>query len=360
MQNIDNPNCPTKDGQIDITKIYKLMKENRRAYLFILPIVFILSTVYIFSEPRTYQTQTTMAPESTELQSNIGGSLNSLAQSFGFDFNNVQGIDAISPLLYPDLMEDNGFVTRLFHIKIRDSKEDTLYSYYDYLRYHQKVSWIKKLLGGIKTGVTNLFSNDKNNIVTSKKFNPYHLSKKDDDIAGIIRKEVSIQVDKKNGLISITVEAQDPLVCKTIADSARSLLQQFITQYRTSKSRRDVEYYQKLTNEAKATYEKTRKKYAIIADANADVILESERSKQEDIENTMQLQYNTYTGLQRQLEAARAKLRLYTPAFTVVEGAAVPIKPSKPKRMIFVLAALIITFAFTTLYVTRKVVFKLN
>ena len=50
----------------------------------------------------------------------------------------------------------------------------------------------------------------------------------------------------------------------------------------------------------------------------------------------MQMQYNTYTAMNTQLEAARAKLRQYTPVFTMVKGADVPIKATSPKRMIFV------------------------
>ena len=65
----------------------------------------------------------------------------------------------------------------------------------------------------------------------------------------------------------------------------------------------------------------------------------------------MQLKYNTYTALNNQLQAAKAKVQERTPAFTVIKGADVPVKPSKPKRVIFVLAMTFLAFIGTGLYI---------
>ena len=143
-----------------------------------------------------------------------------------------------------------------------------------------------------------------------------------------------------------------------MADSVRERIQRFIITYRTGKAQRDVEYYQKLTDDARSTYEKTRRKYAEVADQNTDVILETVKSKIEDLENTMQLQYNAYTTVSSQLEAARAKLRQYTPVFTVIEGAAVPVLHSGPKRMLMVIGFVFGVFVVMTLYFLRNILFK--
>ncbi len=346
--------------QIDFVLIFKAIAKHKWLYIIIIPVVFVLSCLYILNEPRTYSSSTTMAPEVADASSLKNGSLSSIAESFGLDLSNTQSIDAISPLLYPELMNDNGFVTGLFNIKIQTSASDSVWTYYDYLMYHQKKSWASKKIKSIKDFFTNLVPKSDDNNGASRPsagsggFDAYDLSKTDDQIADAVRSSVSISVDKKTGIISITTVSQDPLASKIIADSVRSRLQNFITNYRTSKSRRDVEYYEKLAKAARTDYEKTRRKYAATADENLDVVLESEKSKIEDLENTMQLQYNRYTALNSQLDAARAKLLQYTPAFTVITGAAVPIKPTGPKRMIFVLVMVIIATVVITLYVAIK------
>lgn len=341
---------------IDFSQIWKTVCSKKKWYALGFAITFVLSSLYILDIPRYYQSQTTMAPESESAQAS-GGMLNSLASSFGVSLSQAQSDDAIQPLIYPDLMNDNGFVAQLFNIKIHTIDDSISTTYYNYLRYHQKNSSLAKL----KESIMAPFRNDDYKGPKQgkqQKFDPYFVSKKDNSIIENIRQSITINTDKKTNVISISTQAQDPLVSKILADSVRQRLQEFITNYRTSKSRKDVEYYQRLANEARATYEKTRRRYATISDQNMDLLLETEKSKIEDLENTMQLQYNAYTALNAQLEAARTKLRMYTPVFTTVEGAAVPIKPAGPKRMIFVIFCLFLTFIVMSFVFLKDFIFK--
>ena len=162
-----------------------------------------------------------------------------------------------------------------------------------------------------------------------------------------------MRVDKKTGIISIKTTAQDALICKALADSACAHLQAFITEYRTKKAIIDKEYYKQLTEEAKENYEKARRLYASYADANSEVVLASYRTKLDDLENDMQLKFNAYTALSNQLQQAKAKVQERTPAFSILKGASVPIKASKPKRMIFVLAMLIFATLATSAYLLK-------
>lgn len=222
-------------------------------------------------------------------------------------------------------MEDNGFVVGLFDIKVTDSEGEINTTYFEYLQKHQKSPWWKKLMGAVKK----LFAEkDEKKALGNQKQDPYKLSKKQNDIAESIRNNVGISIDKKTGVITISTTAQDPLICKTVADSVKEHLQVFISKYRTNKARIDLEYYEKLAKESKEGYEKARQLYGTYADANTNITLESFKAKLNDLENDMQLKYNTYNTLMNQYQAAKAKVQERTPAFTVVKGAAVPVKPA--------------------------------
>ena len=157
-------------------------------------------------------------------------------------------------------------------------------------------------------------------------------------------------------MITLVVTDQDPLVCATIADTLSARLQSFITDYRTSKSRIDMEYYQKLTDKAKLEYDKALEAYGKYADAHTNVTLESYKLALTELENDMQLKFNTYTTLNTQLQAARAKVQERTPAFTILQGATVPVKPTGPKRMYFIFGMLCFAFIATSVYVLNKIV----
>lgn len=331
---------------IDLRIIFKKIWENRRLFYKVLPVVFVLSCIYIFSLPRYYKSDIKLAPEMDN--SGTSGTLGSLAASFGFDLSEMQTTDAITPLLYPDLMEDNGFVAGLMgvHVKSKDGEIDT--NYHDYLKFHQKkawwnypVDWLVKLMPqGDKGG-------------SQKGYDPYFLSKKEEGILNMARDKIIINIDKKTGVISIEVKDQDALICKTLTDSIKDKLQVFITDYRTNKARTDYVYYKKLTEDAKKDYEKIRQYYASMADATTNVKLRSVELKMEDIENDMQLKLNAYTTLNTQLQAAKAKVQERTPVFTAIKGASVPVKPAGPKRMIFVAAMLFLAILGTSFYIVK-------
>lgn len=330
-------NNKNKEDIIDLRSIVKKIIAKKKIFYKTLPIAFVLSSALIMCVPRYYTTSVSLAPEMGG--TGMGGTLGSIASSFGFDISDMQTNDAISPLLYPDLMEDNGFVVGLFNIKVQDSEGEINTTYFDYLKKYQKSAWWNKVINWFK----NLFKEKEKLGNSYSETDPYKLSKKQNDVAESVRSNVGISIDKKTGVITISTKAQDPLICKTLADSVKEHLQVFITQYRTNKACIDLDYYEQLADEAKRDYEKARQLYGTYSDANTNITLESFKTKLNDLENDMQLKYNTYSTLMTQYQAAKAKVQERTPAFTVIKGAAMPVKPAGPKRMLFVLGICFLT-----------------
>ena len=281
---------------IDLRNIFRTLWKKKLVFFIVIPIVAVLASI------------------------GAGGTLGNLASSIGLSLDNMQSTDAIYPLLYPDLMEDNGFVVSLWNIKVTDIGDSIHTTYYDYLKNHQKQVW----WAPARNKVMALLGSDKDVVNINKKggaeFDPYRLNKTQDDIVKIIQSNIKISIDKQTSIITISIKDQDPLICKTLADTLTAKLQDFITDYRTRKARVDVDYYQKLTNEAKKDYEAIREKY---------------------------------------VQAAKAKVQERTPAFTMIKGSSVPIKPAGPKRMIFVAGMIFLSFICTAFYLVRKELFGL-
>jgi hypothetical protein len=262
------------------------------------------------------------------------------------------GMDALYPTLYPDLMNSVDFKVSLFPIQVHKRDSTRMMTYYDYLKNEQKAPWWSEAIGGTMKWVFSLIADEEPKQV--EKIDPFRLTKTQDLIVKSLDKMVVCDVDKKTMVITINVTDQDPLIAATVADSVQHRLQDFITNYRTSKARGDLEFNQKLFKETKARYEKARRDFASFADANQDVILESVRSKQTDLENEMQLQFNAYTQVAAQLQAAEAKVQEDTPAFTTLQSATVPVKKAGPSRGKGVLVFVFLVFLGTTVWILHK------
>lgn len=336
---------------IDLQHIVEKLWKQKMLFAKVLPVVFVVSCLYIICIPRTYSSDIKLAPEMDNAMG--GGTLGDIASSLGFNLSDMQTSDAITPLLYPDLMDDNKFVSDMLDFQVGSLDGTIKCSYGDYLKKHQKKPWWGDFTDWVKSFLPKGEDDDAVKASGLKK-SPYLLTKDEDNLLEKVRGNITLRVDKKTGIITVAAKAQDALICKTLADSVCSHLQGFITEYRTHKACIDMEHYKQLMDEAKANYEKARQRYASYSDANMDVVLESFRAKRDDLENDMQLKYNTYTTMTAQYQAAQAKVQERTPAFTMIKGATVPIKPTGPKRMFFVAGMLVFATLLTSLYIYIK------
>lgn len=72
-----------KKDVINLAEVFQHLKMKKKVFFIVLPIVFVLSGLYIFPQPRYYRCSVMLAPESTS-ESSVGG-LSSLASQFGVD-----------------------------------------------------------------------------------------------------------------------------------------------------------------------------------------------------------------------------------------------------------------------------------
>lgn len=347
-----------EESSIDFGKLFQDILKHKRLYYKVLPITFVVAAIITLSMPNYYNCTVKLSPELSGSKSTSG--LASLASSFGVNLGTAIGnsTEALFPTLYPDLMNSVDFKTSLFPVPvtIEGDKEkgeaNRTMSYYDYLKDEQKTPWWSYINPGTIIGGIKLLFTDEDE--ENGKLNPFRLTEEQAEIVKDIDKKVICDVDNKTMVITISVTDQNPVICANMADTVKTRLQNFITDYRTSKARVDLEYNRKIYQETKARYEKARQKYAEFMDANQDIILQTVRQKQTDLENEMQLQYNAYTQIAAQLLAAEAKVQEDTPAFTTLQSATVPVKKEGPKRAQLCLIFLFLAFLATTAYIFHK------
>ncbi len=338
-----------KKEAIELGQIIKKLKAKKRTFLIMWPIVFALSVLWILPQPRYYTCSVALAPEAGG--SDAVGGLASLASNFGFDLGGSSA-DAIYPDLYPDLMASKDFAIGMLGVRVKTNDGEVDTTYYQYLLKHQKKNVLTYPFMKATSKILKLFKEKpagKPN--PDGKINPFQLSEIEDELVDKVNASILCSVNQRNGVITITVEDQDPLVCAIIANAACAHLQDFIIDYRTSKARIDVDHYQSLTDSAFVEYDRASARYAAYCDANQDIMLQSQLTERDKLESDMQLKYNTYTAMSTQLEMTKARLQERTPAFTTLSSASVPLKPAGPKRMMFVLMMLVLsTFVATIVF----------
>ncbi|WP_028908219.1 Wzz/FepE/Etk N-terminal domain-containing protein [Xylanibacter ruminicola] len=324
---------------INLPMVVRMLIADKRKIIIFTCVSGLVGLILAFCTPKIYKSTVILAPE--ESGAGFSGSLSSLASMVGMNIKVGQTGDAIYPEIYPGLMSSNNFIVDLFPVTVTRDETGEQYTYQDYLQHHQREAfyiypgiWIKKMIEGL----TSKQSSD------IHKVNPFRLTKDEYKIVKVIKKRISCSVDKKTNVITITVEDRDPLIAATMADSVQVHLQHAITNYRTKKARIDLEYMQQLFDEAKEQYRQARQAYAACADSYQNVKLQSYAQKVNELENEMQLKFTIYQQISEQLHLAKAKVQERIPAFTIVQGASVPVKSSSLPKVVSLFIWMILGF----------------
>ena len=333
----DNHN--DEEIEIDLIDLLRKVIGIRKKIYKAAGIGLIIGVIVAVSIPKQYTVEVTLSPE---MGNNKGGGLSGLAASFlGSGVSMGDGTDALNASLSADIVSSTPFLLELSNMKVpvSGSEEITLSSY---LNEESSPWWsyVIGLPGMVIGGVKSLFIEDEDETIFSDKASQgaIELSKKESKKIETLKKMIIASVDKKTSMTTVSVTLQSPKVAAVVADSVVKKLQEYIIDYRTSKSKEDCLYLEKLFKERQQEYYAAQKKYADYMDSHDNIILQSVRAEQERLQNDMSLAYQVYSQVASQLQVARAKVQEEKPVFAVVEPAVVPLEPSGTSRKVYVLA----------------------
>ena len=332
IQPAANPQQP-EEQEIDLIELAQKVWAERKLIFKACGIAVVVALVVAFSIPKEYATSVTLAPETGGKSGT--GSIGALAAMAGINLGASSGEDALSPDLYPDIVSSTPFLTSLFDVRVKSEEAEVDTTLYAYLKEYQRSPWWSVVLSAPfkALGWTMSLFRDEPEEEEDAQLDPFHLTQEESNIAKALSNRLSISVDKKTGVTTLTVTMQDALISASLTDTVMHSLQDYITDYRTNKARHDLAYMEKLYDEAKADYTEAQQKYAQFADANLNISRLVYRAEQERLQNEMNLAYQMYTTVSQQLQMAKAKVQEITPVYTVVQPATVPLSASKPNKL---------------------------
>ena len=350
MQNLNTKNPFLKE--VDLLQLIGKVLANWKLVLGATICAMLIGVVMALSSTKEYTARVVVAPEAST--SDIGGGLASLASFAGIGLG-TSG-DAIYPLLYPDIIRSLPFLCSLLdvHVQSIDGTVDAKYSYY--VKKLRKRTWIskvknfpKKIIGKIKS----LFK-EKEPEGDFYAFNPYRLSKKQMEMIKALDASITVAVDLKTEVITLSFTDQDPQIAAMMVDTMKVRLQERITEYRTKKAIADCEYIEKMYQESKTEYEKAQETYAEYVDRNRNVTQERFLVEKERLAADRDLKNSLYMQWAQQLQLAKAKVQEYTPAFTTLKPASVPALPSSMSRSMMVILYTFVGAVLAVAYVLLK------
>lgn len=335
--------------EIDFTELLRKLIKSKKFIIRWALAAFVLGLVVALSIPKSYTVKSILAPE---FNSRASAGLAQIINLSGYNMARQGTIDAVYPDLYPEVINSIPFIADLFNTNVSftvDKKEISC-DYYTYLHEYRKSPWWSAVIAAPFKAIgwlISLFKEECEAIESDRSINPNALTAEQEAMVSAARKSISINVDKKTFLVSLSVTAQDPNVATRILEVIIEKLQDYISTYRTEKVRKDLEFYEQVYEEAKAAYYTAQQHYADYVDANQGVVLQKVLTERSRLQDEMQLSYSLYTACAQQLQTAKVKVQQETPVCAVINPPTRPTRPSAPSKI-----KLIFIFVFLSLAIS--------
>jgi uncharacterized protein involved in exopolysaccharide biosynthesis len=349
-----------KEVEIDLFDLARKLWNKRIFIVKVTSCFFILGILVAAFSAKEYTSSIVMVPQSSDGSSKLGG-LSGLASMAGINLSDMGGDQSISPSLYPQIMGSVTFQKELMRTQVKFEKIDKSISVFDFYTNDKYKSFsligaVAKYTIGLPGVIMNSLKGKREEVNMDSSY--LRLTENEKNVINMLNGVINLSLNEKDGYISLSANAPEPLVATQLVLSAQALLQKYITKIKIEKAQENLDFIQGRYEEARHDYEQAQIRLASFQDLNRNVILSVTKVQEQKLTNDYSLAFTIFSEMAKQLEQAKIKVKDASPVLTIVQPAFVPIERSKPKRALIVFTFLFLGVFTTCCYVLMKYGFK--
>lgn len=348
-----------QDDEIDLIELAQLIWAKRRFIFKVTGIFAVIGLIIAFTSKVEYEASVKLLPESQKGNSGELDAFGGLAGLAGINISAITGTSgALTPELYPDIINSAPFISKLVNTPVYFEKVDTTLSAYKYFSEIDRptpLGYISEYTIKLPQKIKNLFLTTEE--IERDNFDMLRFTKEEWSIIEEFKERLSIVIDKKAGTIRIAVLMPDRIAAAKLANYLVDELTNNVTEYQTEKAKNELEFIQSRFEEVKSEYEEKQDQFARYVDRNRNITNSVFKAEYERLQNELNISFEVYKGLASQLEQAKITVKQETPVFTVLEPVRVPLEKSAPDRKLIIVIFLVLGFILPITYVTVKLYF---
>ncbi len=330
-----------KELSIDFIALWKVLIVGKWKIILVGFVVSLLTAISLFNTPNEYTSTASVMPE---LQTSALSGLSKyagLASLAGINLSDMAGSDAVRPDLYPNIINNTSFFLYLLNQSVKPSENKSI-KFWDFYTKAYEIDTLKDNGGGGIETIRNLLGiqSIKNQNIIDLQGQVVFISKiKGEIIEEELMKKIIANIDKKTGVISISVELPDPVTAAHVAQISMNYLTDFVTKYRVEKAKTDADFLASQLKAARGQYYSSQAQKAEYSDQFqlATIRLQSADIKRERIESDYRVNSAFYQQLLQQYEMAKLKVQQETPIFKTLQKPVVPYEKSGPRRLLYII-----------------------
>jgi uncharacterized protein involved in exopolysaccharide biosynthesis len=341
-----------EEDEIDIRELILPLWHNRFKILKAASLTALIGLIIGFMTPTTYTATSTFIPQTAEAGggSNLGG----LAALAGINLNAGGSGADIPSTLYPKVLSSAPFKAALLDAHIHLDGDSITYREYLSTRPNPAISVIKKYTIGLPGTLVGLMTSKKEITSDSLKEKLSPLNDKEYGLQQSIGGLISIESNKKEGYVTLTVVDGDPKVAAQVALATEAVLQDWIIDYKIKNAKAQYDFTDRQFQLKQKEFFALQDELASFKDRNQNISSALFQNRLSRIEAEFSITNAVYTELAKQKEQAAIQLSKDTPTFSVIDPVAVPKQKTGPKKSLYLLGGFFLGFFLTAGYTLIK------
>ena len=307
-----------KDEEIDLVEILKKIYKSRKFILIISFSFALIGVAVAMLSPIKFSSETIFITQNQESNSS---SLSGVASLVGINLGTSNFGGEIPSSMYPQVTQSPKFKRLLLNSNIDFDNKINLKQYLiDYYKLNTE--------------------NDKIN-------SDLYVSELENDCFNIIDEIISVNVNQKDGFISLSATLPVAEYSTNLTINAKEILQEIIINNKIESANQNLIFSQQQLEEKKLIFDEIQTKLAYFSDSNLNSVNSFVINERDKLEAEFQIINAVVTELSKQVEQVKLQVSKDTPVFSTIKEAVIPIKRTSPKR-----TQLVIIFGFIGLVIS--------
>ena len=340
-----------QDSVTEALNAVKNSYANRKKWLRICLLFFIfLGFLASFTTNNEYQGNVVVLPElGSSSTPGISANIAGLSSLLGVTTSGLQGGGGFGPEMYQEIIESQPFLSELVTTKfagITKTKDSiTLLSYFKEGEHRNVVSASFAFVKEIPDNIQSLFSSS----ATKTNANEIDFIKKEitpallraNEVPPIVQMDGAkmkvmnivknrVKIETKGREITISVKMPEPILSAEVCKLVLEKLIEYVSTYKTAKQRDNLAFLQQTKAEAELKYKQAQQNVAGFKDNSMGVIFQSVQTREQVLQNEMNLAFSVYNQFAMQVEQAKIELKKESPIFSTLNPIEIPSSKSEP------------------------------
>ena len=297
-----------KDDEIDLVEILKKIYKSKKIILIISLLFALLGVAVALISPVKYSSETIFITQNQESNSS---SLSGVASLVGINLGASNFGGEIPSSMYPQVSNSPKFKRLLLN---------------SYIDFDNKINLKQYLIDYYKLNI----ENDKIN-------SDLYVSELENDCFKIIDKIITININQKDGFISLLSTLPVAEYSANLTINAKEILQEIIIDNKIESANQNLIFSQQQLEEKKLIFDEFQAKLAYFSDSNLNSVNSFVINERDKLEAEFQIINAVVTELSKQVEQAKLQVSKDTPVFSTIKEAVIPVEKTSPKRTQIVL-----------------------